>query len=340
MNPYISIVVVARNDNYGGDFLQRISVFMRSLGRQAEQYPRLMELVIVEWNPPTDRPRLADALAWPPYLAGRIITVPKEAHDQVTQDNGMPVLEFFGKNVGIRRSRGNFTLVTNADIIFTDELVAEFAKRRLQQGTFYRVDRYDYDGHGIDQIATEDLIAFASSRVNFAHIRHNDDVAAAISMNVLPGTDWVSRPRSAVLPGDETHENGSVVECNNDQTQLWGLHTNASGDFILAPRQAWLDCKGFWERADTFTHLDSYCVCRMRGIGLRQTLFRAPLTILHLDHVRTEQAGRPKLSWPEVLVELEQLRVDPNSLGYARQRGWGLETSILREVEPATFKPA
>jgi hypothetical protein len=52
MRPYISIVVVGRNDDYGGDFLKRISTFARSLGRQVSKHPGLIELVVVEWNPP------------------------------------------------------------------------------------------------------------------------------------------------------------------------------------------------------------------------------------------------------------------------------------------------
>lgn len=333
MVPYISIVVVVRNDNHGGDFLQRISPFMRSLGRQAERYPQLVELIMVEWNPPADRPPMVDVLEWPPHLAGRIITVSKDDHDRLAQGSRMPLLEYFGKNVGIRRSRGDFTLITNPDIIFTDELFEEFGRRRVQQGMFYRVDRYDYDGRGIDRIATSDLIAFAMSRVNRGHIRHGDDPAGAISFDIVAGTDWTAWPSSQILSGDVAFDDGHVVECRNDQTQLWGLHTNASGDFLIASRQAWLDCGGFWERADTFIHLDSYCVCRMHSIGLRPIIFRAPLTILHIDHTRFEQAGRPSRPWPELHAALERLRTDPDSVEYTRQAGWGLAASVLPEIE-------
>jgi hypothetical protein len=269
-NPYLSIVVVARNDNYGGDFTNRISTFARSLGRQARRFPGLFELIVVEWNPPADRERLENALAWPPDLNLRIITVPKEIHERIASGSRMPLLEFFGKNVGIRRARGEFVLVTNADIILTDELINELAKRQLQQGAYYRTDRYDYDGSGIEHVPTENLIDFAASRVNFVHLRHGRGGRTPISIRIPPGSDMAKWPKSPVLWRDKVSPCGTIVECRNEKTPMWGLHTNASGDFLLASRNDWTESRGFWERLDTFTHLDSYAVCRMRSIGLLQ----------------------------------------------------------------------
>ena len=48
-----------------------------------------------------------------------------------------------GKNVGIRRARGQFVLATNIDILFSDELAEYLAARRLERGRMYRIDRYD-----------------------------------------------------------------------------------------------------------------------------------------------------------------------------------------------------
>jgi hypothetical protein len=48
-----------------------------------------------------------------------------------------------GKNVGIRRARGQFVLATNIDILFSDELAQYLASRRLEHGRMYRIDRYD-----------------------------------------------------------------------------------------------------------------------------------------------------------------------------------------------------
>jgi hypothetical protein len=54
-------------------------------------------------------------------LAVRVITVPSDLHD--TLNSTSPVLEFHAKNVGIRRARGDFVLVTNPDILFSTALI-------------------------------------------------------------------------------------------------------------------------------------------------------------------------------------------------------------------------
>jgi hypothetical protein len=54
MTPYLSIVVTSRNDNHGGDLLRRTSAFMNNLFFQAKKWSLPVELLMVDWNPPTD----------------------------------------------------------------------------------------------------------------------------------------------------------------------------------------------------------------------------------------------------------------------------------------------
>src|SRR5262245_45449385 len=63
--PYLSIVATARNDNHGGDLLNRMQAFINGWLAQAKRHRLPSELILVEWNPPADRPRLAEALRWP-----------------------------------------------------------------------------------------------------------------------------------------------------------------------------------------------------------------------------------------------------------------------------------
>ena len=144
--PYLSVVVTARNDDHGGDPLYRMQVFIDSLVAQCDAHDLPAELIIVEWNPPADRPRLADVLRWP--IAGskcdvRIIEVPAELHATLDHAERLPLFQMIAKNVGIRRARGDFVLATNIDVLFDEGLIAYVAARRLVNGHFYRVDRYD-----------------------------------------------------------------------------------------------------------------------------------------------------------------------------------------------------
>ena len=58
-NPYISVVVTTRNDNYGENMRRRLDMFVQGLDQCQQKYPGLFELVIVEWNPPKDQQSLS-----------------------------------------------------------------------------------------------------------------------------------------------------------------------------------------------------------------------------------------------------------------------------------------
>ena len=56
-------------------------------------------------------------------------------------------MEFFAKNVGIRRARGRFVLTTNTDIWLSRERAAG-AMPRLRAGMLYRAIRVDLRARG------------------------------------------------------------------------------------------------------------------------------------------------------------------------------------------------
>ena len=144
--PYLSIVVTARNDDHGGNLLHRMQAFTNGWISQARRYSIPSELIIVEWNPPQDKPRLAEALQWPDDLGPcqvRIIEVPPELHARFSHGDALPLYQMVAKNAGILRARGAFVLATNIDILFSNELACFFAARRLQRGRMYRIDRHD-----------------------------------------------------------------------------------------------------------------------------------------------------------------------------------------------------
>ena len=151
-SPRISVVIVGRNDTYGTNFIERMNIFIRSLDYHTIRHPDLLELVIVNWNPLPDRAQLQEVIEIAKNFTIRIITVPHDVHVTVP-DVTAPVLEFWGKNVGIRRSVGEYVLVSNPDILFTQEMVDFLATETFNEKTVYRTDRYDYHGDGITDFA-------------------------------------------------------------------------------------------------------------------------------------------------------------------------------------------
>src|SRR6185369_3465373 len=146
--PYLSLVVTARNDDHGGNLLGRMQIFVDGWLAQARRYKIPSELIIVEWNPPADRPPLAEALKWPadtgPCVV-RFIEVSREIHSRFKHAESLALFQMIAKNVGIRRARGRFILSTNIDIIFSDALVDYLAADHLATGYRYRVNRHDIE---------------------------------------------------------------------------------------------------------------------------------------------------------------------------------------------------
>jgi len=160
--PYLSVVVTARNDDHGGNLLGRMQTFLNGWIGQCKKVGLSSELIIVEWNPPADRPLLKKALRFPADLGPcsvRFIEVPPEIHKRYRHAQSLPLYQMIAKNVGIRRALGDFVLATNIDILFSNELIRYIAENRLRAGRMYRVDRYDVmsdvpvDGEVNEQLA-------------------------------------------------------------------------------------------------------------------------------------------------------------------------------------------
>jgi len=252
--PYLSVVITGRNDDYGVDFVGRLNTFIRHLDYQVRDKPGFAELVLVEWNPLPDRAPLKDVIP-ATVMPVRIVTVPADVHDAIGAAN--PVLEFFGKNVGIRHSTGEFVLVTNPDILFSTSLMNMLKFRNLRRDCLYRVDRYDFHSEGIQELEPAAMVDFALSRTFVAHTAYRSvSVAANSSWATLPTTD-----------GDPPH-------------------TNACGDFILAARDAFFQAGGLHEMPNQKWHVDSYSLYRLLDTGLIPMVWKSPACIFHQHHER------------------------------------------------------
>ena len=255
INPYISVVIVGRNDNYGVGFAERLSNFIEHLDRQIKNYPTLLELILVEWNPLSERSPIKEILPKTDNLLVRVLTVDNETHLSV--GNKVPVYEFYAKNAGARRANGEFVLVTNPDILFTDELITELSKRRLRDKEYYRLDRYDFNSEGMSQLPKNQWIDFAIRNTFQANLLRHSFVLDPVS------SIW-HLPRSLIY----------------DRS----LHTNGSGDFILTRKSSLDQIGGLFEDPEEIYHNDSYSIIRLEHYGLTGIVFPTPFCIFHQHH--------------------------------------------------------
>ncbi len=63
-NPYLSIVVTGRNDDYGGDFNERLQSSVKWWSYYALSLKSSMEYVFVNYNPIADKKDLSEIINW------------------------------------------------------------------------------------------------------------------------------------------------------------------------------------------------------------------------------------------------------------------------------------
>src|SRR5690606_35434615 len=170
-NIFLSIVVAARNDDYGGDFLKRLQNFISWNTSLLEQNKISTEIIIVNWNPVAENIGLEQALKFPEnrtYVQYSIIHVPAEVHQNFVDESvrkTVPLFEYLAKNTGIRRAKGEFVLCMNPDILIAPEIFTDFSNV-LSEKFYYRADRLDYSSE-TNTIERDRK----STRLNSSHVK-------------------------------------------------------------------------------------------------------------------------------------------------------------------------
>ncbi|HLH29929.1 MAG TPA: hypothetical protein VKY31_01925 [Terriglobia bacterium] len=138
----LTIIVSGRNDDYGKDFRPRLyrtamhnAALLSAAGIDFEYF-------LAEWNPLPDRaPLSAEFVSKVPNA--RAVIIPGAVHEAYTLNPSMPFHEMPAKNAAIRRANGDVVIVTNADILFSEDLVRRIAEGRWSGNCLYRAHRID-----------------------------------------------------------------------------------------------------------------------------------------------------------------------------------------------------
>ncbi len=316
--PYLSIVATARNDNHGGNMLRRMQIFINGLLYQCQQYKLPAELIIVEWNPPVDKPLLEKVLSWPiennPCKV-RIIEVPPEIHRRFKHSEGLPLFQMIAKNVGIRRAKGEFILATNIDLLFSNELFSFLASRQLQPGVMYRIDRYDVRSDVPLEASLEEQLAYCQEnliRVNGRYgtkdMKRKRKKVEPVKQPEVVNNRWLDKVPDSVIPMLLILKNiykslvpismryailGQLSPGLRDWLIRHGLlnvgpipdiHTNACGDFTLMANSDWLSLGGYAELEMYSFHIDSILCCAAALTGLKERVLDSPMELYHIEH--------------------------------------------------------
>ena len=343
--PYISFVTFARNDGYAGGHA-KLHWSMRYLAEQCDEFRLSAEVVLVDWNPPVDRPGLAQLVAEIPpsaCLALRVITVPGTVHARFRHHDRRAIHTSVAANVGIRRARGEYVLLKMSDVFYPDALIHHLATRPLLTDRLYRTERWDVAPETASHLG-EPRAAFLARCVQGVVARHGH-----------LDQPWMPFP----LP------------------DLFG---NACGDFQLLSREQWFRLRGYFETSDVLSfENDSMLSYAAYAAGIREERvpgsmpvykiahgqshdhrisvgndsrsrfllrfealwnrmkYLRPLTFFMralLDYPTKRYCGIRKPVYERSLIRFKALSLFP-ALNRLKSRGWGLAGEALEEQEIA-----
>lgn len=350
--PYVSVVAASRNDDHGGNLLHRMQIFIEALLSGCDGYGIDAELVLVEWNPPPDRPRLAEALRWPSSTrcAVRIIEVSQELHDRFGGADALPLHQMIAKNVGIRRAQGDYVVATNVDVVFSEGLWAYLAKGALSPDRFYRVDRHDVPDRVPAGRPLSEQLAFCRENVLRVHRREGTLDLRTGRMDRIFRPTWMLAIAAALAPLSfvpELRERAANARASLAFVRKFGrLHTNASGDFTMMSRERWHGLTGYWEFVGFPTYVDGILCYAARFSGLEECVLPAPSCVYHMEHGHGSgyseyrrqafwqgmgAAGVPRITREQYEALLGDLKAGQRALA-VNGEGWGLGDVELRET--------
>jgi hypothetical protein len=321
-DPYVSFVVVSRNDNHGGDLTTRTQTFINGLASLCWKFRLPAELILVEWNPPKNAPYLQDVFRWPSsggFLDYRLVQVPPTVHARLQNAEHLPLFQMIGKNVGIRRARGKFVLATNLDLLFSDALGDFLASRSLQSGRYYRVDRFDsptavLEVHNTDrqlQFCAENVLR-VNTKVGTLHLsewqfyrqhrllwKARDFRRKAMQRLQAAFFPWSTLEdlwqslypprairglarRAYALVADGWMSPAHYLRFLRRFLLVPRLHTNACGDFTLLSREDWFKLRGYPELEIFSWHIDSLFLYQASSAGMEEVTL--PMPIYHIEH--------------------------------------------------------
>lgn len=227
-----------------GKALTQLQVMLENLAFQTKKFGLSAEVLLVDWNPPSNSDLLKDALILPKDhspLTIRTIVVPEEICKLYRGWRSVNINAPTSRNIAIRRARGEFILITNSDVIFSDELIKYLSKKQLKKGVFYRADRYNVE----EEILTQP----ASERIDFCR-KNTFEVFKKVAEK-----DRFGRPL---------------------------VYTEAAGEFILMARDHWHNIRG-WPEIYIYSPFTDGLMCYMAFFsGLKEQILLNPFRVYHM----------------------------------------------------------
>jgi hypothetical protein len=159
--PYFSLILTGRHDEYLKGFETRVNVFFRHLDRLYAANPTVdFEIIFVDYAG-NHSLFLKDVIEVPASLRPILkwLIVPPEVSQEygARHHTNRSFHEYFAKNIGARRSRGQFLLFMNPDSLPSFQFFEASATRPFNPGVFYMGTRFATIPRLLNSMPFEDL---------------------------------------------------------------------------------------------------------------------------------------------------------------------------------------
>lgn len=280
--PYLAIVTSSRNDNHGGDMFRRMQIAIRTNIEQLERYKIKSELILVDYNPPPEKPLLKDILLWPnftKYCTIRTIIVPPSIHMRYKDYDKIPFNGVVAQNTGIRCARAKFVLSTPIDNIFSNEFFELIAKENLKGNRLYRADRCDVSREVLEITSLDKRMEFCRNNILEIATRYGRVPIVRRKKNHLRSRNIVINPYRKKLPS---------LFCR--------LHINGP-DLILMSRESWNVLNGFPKIETNIInmHSDGFLSYMAYLSGIKEEILPEKCCNYHIEHDSRWRNTQPPL---------------------------------------------
>ena len=337
--PYLSIVIVGRNDNYGGDFTDRLQMCIDWNTRWLEEYKIESEIILVNWNPLVDQPDITDQVAWPSgrkYVSYRILQVPASVHEDYVDPevrNTVPLFEFVAKNAGIRRAVGKYLLCMNADILVHPHILKFISRKNLSDKVYYRANRLDFKKTKAESVESLFDAGFAVFLKGFMYYFEPE--------SSVKWQYFKLKIRNRIRLRWEAFKLAHVDLSNSNQWNVvyhnggYLAHCLASGDFMLMNRNNWEKMRAYPEYTAISTHTDSLFTIMAYSL-FKEKVLSAP--VFHQEHERRygwediEKSEKFKRAYDLFETAADDVKSGLGIEKYMNDENWGLGKYELEEI--------
>jgi hypothetical protein len=257
----LSVVIVGRNDNYGGTLNERAEYCLNTMLEVFD------EVVFVDWNTDDNKPPLTDVLNLV-VNRDRLVTVIIRPSDvkRIMGDGPEDFCQVFPRNIGIRKSTGDVIVLAALDIIAPrlSELTDIVSKLEPDQMITTKRNHIDIE------VTREVFRQCKSYSMMRDYIFEHYGVSSINTARMFPVLT-VTKDIMESIPEKSRFNAASII--------------GGCGDFQIAHRDLWCKIKGFEEDQIKKFYMDTEVQYKVIMSGGKVTATNFP-PIYHIDHPR------------------------------------------------------